>query len=116
MFEDSITDEVRSKYILLELDTFYFPEIQKNRTAYCLVEHTPVMEMFSVDQYLDLHNNLVKNFQKGNWKFCEDALEHLKGRWNGELDSFYDVIAERVAHFKVNDPGEKWDGVILANG
>ena len=37
MFEDSITDEMRSKYMLLELDTFYFADVDKNIPAYCLI-------------------------------------------------------------------------------
>lgn len=114
MFSNSITDEIRSKYILLELDKFYFPDTEQVDTAYCLVENTPIQEMFSVDQYLDLHNNLIKNYRSKNWKFCEDALEHLNGRWNNELDSFYQVISERINYFKDNDPGDDWTSVILA--
>lgn len=114
MFSKSITDDIRSKYILLELDQFYFPDTAQIDTAYCLVEHTPVTEMFSVDQYLDLHNNLIKNYRERNWKYCEDALEHLTGRWNKELDSFYQVINERVTYFKDNDPGDDWNGIIIA--
>ena len=42
MFEESITDEVKSKYMLLPLDTFYFADAEKNSTAYCLIENTPL--------------------------------------------------------------------------
>lgn len=114
MFGTSITDEVKSKYILLELDQFYFPDVEKVDTAFCLVENTPIPEMFEVDRYLDLHNNLVKNYRAKNWKYCDDALEQLTGRWNKELDTFYQVIGERIAHFKDNDPGDDWSAVILA--
>ncbi len=112
MFEDSITDEIRTRYTLLPLDTFHFVTAQKTSTAYCLIENTPIQEMFSVDQYLDLHQNLVKNYYLRNWNYCEQAIEHLLGRWNGELDSFYKEINSRVQHFKEQDPGPDWTGII----
>ena len=34
MFEESINDAVKSKYILLELDTFYFADIYKQKTPW----------------------------------------------------------------------------------
>jgi hypothetical protein len=112
MFEDSITDEVRSKYMLLPLDTFHFAAAEKNSTAYCLIENTPIQEMFSVDQYLDLHQNLIKNYYLRNWNYCEQAIEQLLGRWNGELDSFYENLLQRVKKYQVTPPGNNFTGYI----
>jgi len=112
MFEDSITQEVKDKYILLELDTFYFAEIDKTRKAYCLVEQTPLTEMITLNQFVNLHRDLIKNYGKKNWKFCEDALEHLVGKWNGELDTFYSAITDRVKVFKESNLPDDWSPVI----
>lgn len=112
MFEESITDDVRNKYTLLELDTFHFADVNKTSIAYCLVEHTPIAEMVTMEQFLDLHNNLMKNYRLKNWKFCEDALEHLVGKWNGELDTFYNEIARRIAGYTQQEPDSEWTGVI----
>jgi hypothetical protein len=112
MFEDSITDEIKSKYILLELDTFHFSDINSNKTAYCLIESTPIQEMFTLDKNLELHKNLVKNYKLRNWKYCEDALEHLLGKWNGEIDSFYNTIVERIQQFKIQNLDSNWTSVI----
>jgi hypothetical protein len=113
MFEDSITDEVKSKYMLLPLDTFYFSKIDKNKTAYCLIESAPIQEMFNIEKNLDLHCNLVKNYKLRNWKYCEDVLEHLIGKWNGEVDSFYKDIADRVAQHKTQTLDDSWTGIIV---
>ena len=113
MFEDSITNDVKSKYLLLELDTFYFTDIDKNKTAYCLIESAPIQEMFNVEKNLELHKNLVKNYKLRNWKYCEDALEHLVGKWNGELDSFYKDIADRVEKNKTQNLDDSWTGIII---
>lgn len=115
MFGDSITDDIKSRYTILELDTFYFPDIDKNRTAYCLIENTPIMEMFNLDKFQDLHNNLMRNYRLKNWKFCEDALEHLTGRWNREADTFYETLSNRIAELKEQELDTTWDGVIRRN-
>lgn len=112
MFEDSITDEVKSKYILLQLDTFYFADIDQNKTAYCLIESAPIQELFNIEKNLELHNNLLKNYKLQNWKYCEDALEHLAGQWNGEIDSFYTNMADRIKKNKTQNLDDTWTGVI----
>jgi adenylate cyclase len=105
-------NDVGDRHIVLELDTMRFSGSDKTVTAYCLVEQMPLEEMFVVINFIDLHTNLMKNYRLRNWKFCEDALEHLRGKWRGELDSFYDTLASRVAAYQANDPGAEWDGVI----
>jgi hypothetical protein len=115
MFEDSITEDAKSKYLLLELDTFYFTDIDKNKTAYCLIESAPIQELLFFEKSLELHKNLLKNYKLRNWKYCEDAIEQLMGRWNKELDSFYKDILQRVFLFKKVDPGHNWTATIKRN-
>jgi hypothetical protein len=113
MFGDSITDDVKSRYTILQLDTFYFADIEQTRVAYCLIETMPIAEMLGIDKNIELHNNLLRNYALKNWNYCIDAIEHLKGRWNGELDSFYDSVVSRVLQYQATDPGESWNGVIV---
>jgi hypothetical protein len=112
LFESAITDEIRSKYILLQLDTFHFAAVDRTETAYCLIENTPILEMMSADHYRDLHNKLIENYQLQHWSFCENAIEHLQGRWAGELDSFYHDVANRISQHKHNNVADGWTAVI----
>jgi hypothetical protein len=102
--------EIDQKYTMLELDTLRISG--EPVTAYCLVEELSLDEMFTLDQFRTLHENLIKNYKKRNWKFCEDAVEHLRGKWRGDLDSFYDSMANRVKQYQQQDPGTDWDGII----
>lgn len=115
MFGDSLTDDIKSRYTVLQLDTFYFSDIEQTRVAYCLIETVPIAEMIRIDKNIELHNNLLRNYVLKNWNYCIDAIEHLKGRWNGELDSFYDSVVSRVSQYRDSDPGESWDGIIVRN-
>ena len=109
---DQITEEIADKYIVLELDTFRITGRDQAVPAFCLVENVPLAELPMEDQFRDLHAQMIKNYRLGNWKFCEDALEHLKGRWNGEIDSFYIVMAKRIQERKQQINSSDWDPAI----
>jgi len=105
--------QMGDKYVVLELDTFRTADREELIRAFCLIENLPIQELPQVDQYRDLHQQLIKNYREANWKFCEDALEHLQGRWNGEVDSFYSVIAQRITEQKQRDQSADWDPAVL---
>ena len=111
IFGASAVQQAQEKYIVLELDTFQVD--QQLTTTYALVEKVPLMEMTSLVQFKDLHSNLMKEYGKRNWKYCEDAMEHLRGKWNGELDTFYTVLAERIQELKTQSLSDDWSGVIV---
>jgi hypothetical protein len=111
IFNDWAAQQAQEKYIVLELDTFQVGEQQT--TTYALVERVTLTEMLSLDTFKDLHSNLLKEYRKRNWKYCEDAVEHLRGKWNGELDTFYTVLIDRIQDLKTQSLSDDWTGVIL---
>ena len=104
--------EVGDKYVVLELDTFRTVDQGELVSAFCLIENVPIQELPEVDRYRDLHQQLIKNYRSANWKFCEDALEHLQGRWNGEVDSFYSMLSQRIQEQKRCADSSQWDPAI----
>jgi hypothetical protein len=111
IFGASAAQQAQEKYIVLELDTFQVD--QQLTTTYALVERVTLMEMLSLDKFKELHSNLMREYRKRNWKYCQDATEHLQGKWNGELDSFYTILSERIQDLKTQSLGDDWTGVIL---
>lgn len=109
---DQHVPALAEKYTVLELDTFRFPEQPDPVTSYCVVESLPIQEMNRIDEFRNLHTNMMASYRKKEWNYCEQALEHLRGRWNGELDTFYHDLANRVTRYRQEDPGEQWDGII----
>jgi hypothetical protein len=105
-------DSYREKYTVLELDTFRLIPENKEVKAYCVVETIPILELQLTESKRNLHNGLLENYRKRNWNYCNDALDHLIGSWNSELDSFYNDVRNRINVFMENDPGEEFDGVI----
>jgi len=60
------------------------------------MEKVPLMEISSLEQWVDLHKKLVANHIKQDYNFCEQAAEHLMGKFKGELDSYYQHVLTEV--------------------
>jgi hypothetical protein len=103
------------RYMVLELDTMQFPNSDAPVTAYCVMEQIPLDEMLTITQFTDLHHNLMINYRLKNWKYCRDAIEHLQGKWRGEMDSFYNTLLDRIKDFEIVDPGDNWTGIVTRN-
>lgn len=112
-FGDAVAEELSEKYTILELDRFEIPGADSPQTAYAVIENVPAEELFHGRPYRDLHQNLMKNYYQQNWNYCEQAIEHLLGKWDKELDSFYLALLERIQSYKLNPPGEDWSGTII---
>ena len=86
---------LREKYTLLELETF---EVEgKPLETYCLIpaEKIAFSDITLLEHHTKLHNVFVDAVKAKNYKLCEDLYEHLIGKFDGELDSFYEEIKKR---------------------
>ena len=99
-------------YTVLELDTFVFPPDSKKRTSYCVVEKVPLTDFSMMEAYIKVHTDMMTAYREQNWEYCLHAIKGLTGRWNGELDSFYANLLQRVENCQANPPGDYWTGYI----
>lgn len=101
VYKKEIADQLKSKYTVLELETFdveVSPGNVQKLEAYCVVpsDKIPLVEMPSLEAYKALHAEFVKAFNEKNYKVAEDISTHLIGKFGGELDSFYEVILDKI--------------------
>lgn len=89
-------DEIDQRYVVLELDTITDPVTEQCKTYYCVIESIPMNEVQSVHIAADTHRRLMQAYNRQDWQFCLSAARGLKGRWNGEIDSFYTHIEDRI--------------------
>jgi hypothetical protein len=109
----STIEEIPNSFTILELDTFRMVKENRTDTAYCVVEKIPLTEFTTLDAYKKIHADLVQYYKQRQWEYCENAIEGLMGKWNGELDTFYSDLLSRVIKFKQNEPPADWDGILL---
>jgi hypothetical protein len=103
--------EIPDSFTVLELDSFNLGE-SKTATAYCVVEKIPLAEFATLSANKELHNNLIKYYREKQWNYCEQAIEALTGKWNGELDTFYADLLKRIAELKTINLDPTWQGFI----
>lgn len=96
IFSREAADNLRERYTVLELETF---EVEGQvLETFCVVPAERIyMEMQDLSSNVKLHEQLIQAIKDKDAKLCQDLSEILKGRFGGELDSFYDIIQERFA-------------------
>ena len=116
ILENKITEDIKEKYMLVELDTFQYEGGDEQKSFAVISKDEITLQDFqNIEMYVDLHNNFMKNYRTKNWKFCEDALDHLRGKFRGELDSFYQVMTDRLEQLKSIDLPKTWTPNVIVN-
>ena len=115
IFGSAQAETISDRMTVLELDTFFQPGLPEPVTAYAVIDNTaiPLQEIPVLENFVELHNNLMAEYRKRNWNYVEQAIEHLQGRWKCELDSFYKELLERVNKLKDIDLPENWNGIVI---
>lgn len=91
----AVADELRKKYTVLELDTMPHPDGPV--PAFCVLPVEKIaMEMSSLEHNVELHQQLIDAIKTNNTKLAQDLCGVLVGKFGGELDSFYEIVIERV--------------------
>ena len=112
IFDDAVDiATLPNSYTLLELDTFRFPN-GATRTAYALLDGLALSDLATLESWKNIHNDIIRYYRQGHWNYCEQALEGIMGKWNGQLDTFYVDLLARVHNMKDTVVGSDWTGWI----
>jgi hypothetical protein len=111
IFGDAVK-EIPDSFTILELDTFKLTTENQTATAFCVVEKIPLAEFTVLAANKELHSNLIRYYRQKQWKYCEQAIAALIGKWNGELDSFYSDLLSRINELKKTELDESWQGFV----
>jgi hypothetical protein len=96
VFSRQVAEQLKDKYLVLEMETFKAGDADVE--TFCVVggDSIPQTEMPTLKHYEQLHIDFVAALKQGRHNFCLELVPHLRGKFGGELDSFYDVIYERL--------------------
>jgi len=111
IFGDAL-DTLPDNYTVLELDTFVLPPDNAKVTSYCVIDKIPLQEFALLEAHKTVHADIIRYYKQQEWEYCKNAIGGLVGKWNGELDSFYTNLVERVNVYKETPPGSNWTGIL----
>jgi len=96
IWNQEAAERLKNSHTVLELETF---EVRGAPvTTYCVLsaDQIPLEELLMLGNYTELHAGFVKAMKENDYKLCKDISEHLLGKFSGELDSFYEIILEKL--------------------
>jgi hypothetical protein len=111
IFGDSVST-LPDGFTILELDTFRVQD-QPPVTAYCIVSAIPLQEFALAAAHKTIHTDLMQAYKNQHWSYCEQAIAELFGKWNGELDTFYTTLLERIKEHQLVELPADWDGIMI---
>jgi len=112
IFGDAI-NTVADTHTVLELDTFKLMPSEQLVKTYCVIDNLPLAEFPRLESNKNIHQQLIEQYRRQNWEFCRSALHSLKGCWNGEMDTFYQHLSDRVDEYIATPPGDDWSPVLI---
>jgi hypothetical protein len=89
-------EKLREKYTVLDLET-----VEKDGVSlevFCLIpgNKLSITELPQLENLIRLHNEFLHGYHTQQYKYCRDCIEHLMGKFGGELDTFYEEILRRI--------------------
>lgn len=111
IFESNLVPEIREKHVLLELDTVKYTGLTKPLTLYALIEDIDIIGISDLPLLITQHQEFIDAYKKNsNWEDAIANLNSLIGKWNGQLDSFYNFSLEKSKEFQLTNAS--WNGIV----
>jgi hypothetical protein len=89
-------EQLKERYTVLELET-----VEKDGVSlevFCLIpgEKIGIPDLPQLEQWVKLHHDFIHGYQTEQYEYCQQCIEHLRGHFGGEVDTFYDEILRRI--------------------
>jgi hypothetical protein len=97
IFGKEAADQMRDRFTVLELDTMDYRGTPV--TVYCVIaaEDMPLGELQYLEENKRLHAYLIEQISLGDSEKMLEAISHLRGKFGGAVDSYYDEVIKRMA-------------------
>ena len=97
-------EKLRDRYTVLELETLEKDGISLE--VFCLIpgEKIGIPDLPQLENWTKLHNDFLYGYHTQQYQYCRQCIEHLMGKFGGEVDSFYQEILKRI---EAADPQDK---------
>ena len=89
-------EKLREKYAVLDLETLIVEG--KEMEVFCLIpaEKIALPDLPQLENWVKLHNDFLHGYETKQYNYCRQCIEHLTGKFGGEVDTFYEEILKRI--------------------
>jgi adenylate cyclase len=107
------TRALAPSWAALELDLIAVKGKQEAVRIYTLSGDAEVAASADFVAHVAHHDRMLACYRAQDWAGARAALAECC-LFNAELEGFYDLYAERIAHFEADPPPPDWDGVFIS--
>jgi len=96
IFGKENAETLREKYTVLDLETI---DVEgKPLDVYCVIsaEKINLADLPQLETWVKLHHDFLNGYHTKQYDYCREAIGHLRGKFGGEVDTFYDEILRRI--------------------
>jgi hypothetical protein len=89
-------EKLREKYTVLDLETI---DVEGNPLeVFCVIpaDKVALTDMPQLESWVKLHHDFLNGYRSNQFGYCRDAVVYLKGKFGGEVDTFYEEILRRI--------------------
>jgi adenylate cyclase len=101
---------VKDEYLCLELDCLAVKGKTEGVNIYTIVDKNSINIAYSRS-----HADFIRLYREQEWDKIGDYFRTLENAFDGDMKEYYHMMMERVEEYKINPPGENWDGVFRTN-
>lgn len=96
IFGKENAERLRENHTVLDLETVTKDGITLD--LFCLIpgEKISIDEIPDLNKNIKLHNDFLNGYHTKQYDYCLQCIEHLRGKFGGEVDTFYDEIENRI--------------------
>lgn len=89
-------ERLREKYTVLDLETLVVEG--KEVEVFCLIpaEKIALPDLPQLENWTKLHNDFLNGYKTKQYNYCRQCIDHLTGKFGGEVDTFYEEILKRI--------------------
>ena len=89
-------EKLRERYTVLDLET-----VEKDGVSlevFCLIpgDKIGLADLPQLASWVKLHHDFLNGYHTKQYNYCRQCLDHLMGKFGGEVDTFYDEILRRI--------------------
>ena len=96
IFGKDNAEKIRKKYTVLDLETVERDGVRLE--VFCLIpaDKIGLTDLPQLDNWIKLHNDFLHGYHTQQYNYCRQCVEHLMGKFGGEVDTFYEEILKRI--------------------
>ena len=88
--------KLRERYTVLDLETVEKEGHQLEVFVIIPGDKIGLTDLPQLDSWVKLHNDFLNGYHTQQWDYCRQCIEHLMGKFGGEVDTFYEEILKRI--------------------